>query len=129
MAPFLYPKTKLIVDPQVKYYHIGDVVVFLWRHSLVAHRVIWTKKKSGQVLYLLKGDFNNEIDGAIPRSSIIGKVIGYIDTRGEKKIWAKWSLHLSYFPVLYSWTRVFLPWLPHFGLHGSWRKVAKFLHE
>src|SRR3989344_7750742 len=75
------------MEPQIKHgckilvqlgddleYRIGDIVVVILRNTLVAHRIIKSKRKNSSYEFLLKGDNNKRADGFISRKALIGKL-------------------------------------------------------
>lgn len=52
-------------------YGVGDVVTFEYNNQLITHRIVEIQDDK----VITKGDANNAEDDAIPKSSIVGKVI------------------------------------------------------
>ena len=68
----------IVVTRPAESYKIGDVITYNSANvpgTLVTHRIIEIREKSGGPVYLTKGDANDTGDGQeILRSSVIGKV-------------------------------------------------------
>lgn len=84
MMPLIKPRCQL----QVKFeknlrYRTGDIVLFVKKGGLAAHRIIKTKGSS----FVLKGDNNAGVDGSFEASDLMGKV--------EKIIYPEYSINLN----------------------------------
>lgn len=70
MIPVISPSDEIIISNKSNL-NVGDIVVFLKKGKLIAHRIICLLKDN---IYITKGDNNLISDGKISNSQIIGKV-------------------------------------------------------
>jgi len=99
MMPLIKEKSQVLANfNRQQSYQLGDIVIFLERGKLAAHRIINTKDS----YFILKGDNNSGIDGSFEANQLFGKV--------EKIIYPEYTINLNdrknrflkHFFVLYS---------------------------
>ena len=83
MMPLIKEKSQLLVKfgKKIKY-QTGDIVLFLKKGQLAAHRIIKTQDS----FFILKGDNNSAADGTFKAKNFFGKV--------EKIIYPEYSINL-----------------------------------
>ena len=86
MAPLIKPGHRLLINFKPKNYKLGDIVIFLKKDKVVAHRIIKTKKNKN-LLFLLKGDNTSSLDGWFTSGEILGRV--------EKIIYPNYKIDLT----------------------------------
>ena len=78
MFPTLKEGTRLQIDPVAPdRIAIGRIAVFLKGEILVVHRMIWKRRRGGQVQYLFKGD-NSQVMERVEPGLILGVVSGWM---------------------------------------------------
>lgn len=78
MEPAIHTGAVVLVEPQAGY-QPGDIVTYqpkLRSQQTITHRIQQQAQKNGQLVYITKGDANEDVDFApVKRQQIIGKVM------------------------------------------------------
>jgi signal peptidase I len=73
MAPSILPDDEIYIEPKITEFKRGDIVVFYSKGKFFGHRIIFTIRFRHKVLFLEKGDANNQAS-FISESKALGQV-------------------------------------------------------
>lgn len=104
MYPMIHPKSRVFLSTQISPEQIvvGDIVAIAQRHTILAHRVIFIRKRKGKpVLFLTKGDWNRNFDSTFTPNQVLGKIVA-IDKRHKeicltRPLWKMAGLFIAFF--------------------------------
>lgn len=95
MGRLIKKDCQLVVTDFFNQLHIGDVVVFRHRDSLIVHRIVAIKSDNSRSLYLAKGDARPHYDKYISEEFILGKVVRIIHGSQTIELNTYWSRFLG----------------------------------
>lgn len=106
--PLIKEKSQLLVKfGRNHQYQTGDIVLFLKKGQLAAHRIIKTQNSS----FILKGDNNLAVDGSFKASKLLGKVEKIIYPQYTIDLNSRKNQFLKNLFILYSRLNLKLPFL------------------
>ena len=91
MSPILQDNVIIVKPAKATDVSIGDIILYIVRENMIAHRVVKRYIKNAKIMLITKGDSNSSFDKPINPEHVLGKVIAIeknnVTINLENKIW------------------------------------------
>ena len=113
MKPLIQPGNQVLIKHGYTNAGRGDVIVFLQKEGLVAHRLLHIYKAGSKTMFITKGDNNSYFDPPLDAHQVVGRVLKIkrarrwisIDTRAWRIGGWLIAIGMLGWTTIYSWGR------------------------